>query len=176
MTGGGTFLDYSRLPLPVTPVRARYFGILFIESGVTLSVAAALIILFCRLGERSPPMNYPYWVAIGLLMLGLYTMIAHHQPLKKAVGMTILPDGDHPLLPLMAVKRDATLPIVSSEDVDPAHFMNPLPHALMLTAIVVMVATSGVALAILIRLYARYGSLEEDVIARSVASDETEPA
>ena len=43
--------------------------------------------------------------------------------------------------------------------------MNPLPHALMLTAIVVMVATSGVALAILIRLYARYGSLEEDVIA-----------
>jgi multicomponent Na+:H+ antiporter subunit C len=46
----------------------------------------------------------------------------------------------------------------------------------MLTAIVVMVATSGVALAILIRLYARYGSLEEDVIAERVASDETDPA
>jgi multicomponent Na+:H+ antiporter subunit B len=52
MAGGGTFLDYSRLPLPVTPVRARYFGILFIETGVTLGVAATLIILFCRLGER----------------------------------------------------------------------------------------------------------------------------
>jgi multicomponent Na+:H+ antiporter subunit B len=52
MVGGGTFLDYSRLPLPVTPVRARYFGILFIEAGVTLGVAATLIILFCRLGER----------------------------------------------------------------------------------------------------------------------------
>ena len=51
MAGGGTFLDYSRLPLPVTPVRARYFGILFIETGVTLGVAATLIILFCRLGE-----------------------------------------------------------------------------------------------------------------------------
>ena len=51
MPGGGTFLDYSRLPLPVTPVRARYFGILFIETGVTLGVAATLIILFCRLGE-----------------------------------------------------------------------------------------------------------------------------
>lgn len=54
MAGGGTFLDYSRLPLPVTPVRARYFGILFIESGVTLGVAATLIILFCRLGDREP--------------------------------------------------------------------------------------------------------------------------
>lgn len=52
MVGGGNFLDYSLLPLPVTPVRARYFGILFIESGVTLGVAATLIILFCRLGER----------------------------------------------------------------------------------------------------------------------------
>lgn len=52
MAGGGTFLDYSRLPLPVTPVRARYFGILFIEIGVTLGVAATLIILFCRLGEQ----------------------------------------------------------------------------------------------------------------------------
>jgi multicomponent Na+:H+ antiporter subunit B len=54
MAGGGTFLDYSRLPLPVTPVRARYFGILFIECGVTLGVAATLIILFCRLAEREP--------------------------------------------------------------------------------------------------------------------------
>ena len=69
-----------------------------------------------------------------------------------------------------------TLPILSGADVDPARFMNPLPHALMLTAIVVMVATSGVALAILIRLYARYGSLEEDVIAEHVTRDETHPA
>jgi multicomponent Na+:H+ antiporter subunit B len=52
MVGGGNFLDYSLLPLPVTPVRARYFGILFIESGVALGVAATLIILFCRLGGR----------------------------------------------------------------------------------------------------------------------------
>ena len=54
MVGGGTFLDYARLPLPVTAVRARYFGILFIETGVTLAVAATLITLFCRLGEPEP--------------------------------------------------------------------------------------------------------------------------
>lgn len=48
---GGTFLDYSVLPLPVSPVKARYFGILFIETGVTLAVAATLIVLFCRLAD-----------------------------------------------------------------------------------------------------------------------------
>jgi multicomponent Na+:H+ antiporter subunit C len=121
-------------------------------------------------------MNYPYWVAIGLLMLGLYTMIAHRNLVKKAVGMTIFQTAVILFFLLLAVKRDASLPIVSGADVDPARFMNPLPHALMLTAIVVMVATSGVALAILIRLYARYGSLEEDIIAERVASDETDPA
>jgi hypothetical protein len=52
MAAGGAFLDYSLLPLPVTPVRARYFGILLIQTGVTLGVAATLVTLFCRLGER----------------------------------------------------------------------------------------------------------------------------
>jgi multicomponent Na+:H+ antiporter subunit C len=50
--------------------------------------------------------------------------------------------------------------------------MNPLPHALMLTAIVVMVATSGVAFAVLIRLHARYGSLEEDRIEAAIARED----
>lgn len=52
MVGGGTFLDYARLPLPVSPVRARYLGILFIETGVAVAVAATLVILFCRLADR----------------------------------------------------------------------------------------------------------------------------
>ena len=69
------------------------------------------------------------------------------------------------------MKRDGTLPIVGRPTLDPARFMNPLPHALMLTAIVVVVATSGVALAIVMRLYARYGSLEEDVIAAASARE-----
>jgi multicomponent Na+:H+ antiporter subunit B len=48
---GGTFLDYSRLPLPVSPVTARYYGILLIETGVAAAVAATLIVLFCRLAD-----------------------------------------------------------------------------------------------------------------------------
>lgn len=52
MAGGGTFLDYSALPLPVSAVRARFLGILFIETGVMVAVAATIIVLFCRLADR----------------------------------------------------------------------------------------------------------------------------
>jgi multicomponent Na+:H+ antiporter subunit B len=51
VAGGSTFLDYSVLPLPVTPVKARYFGILFIETGVAIAVAATIVVLFCRLAD-----------------------------------------------------------------------------------------------------------------------------
>lgn len=120
-------------------------------------------------------MNYPYWVAIALLMLGLYTMIAHRNLMKKVVGMTIFQTAIILFFLVMSIKRGATLPIVSAGAVRAQDFMNPLPHALMLTAIVVMVATSGVAFAILVRLHARYGTLEEDVLAERMAA-ETAPA
>ena len=113
-------------------------------------------------------MNYPYWLAIGLLMLGLYTMIAHPNLLKKFVGMSIFQTAIILFFLLTSVKRHASLPILPEHGEhapDASGFMNPLPHALMLTAIVVAVATAGLALAILIRLHAVYGSLEEDVIA-----------
>jgi multicomponent Na+:H+ antiporter subunit C len=115
-------------------------------------------------------MNYPYWVAIGLLMLGLYTMIAHRNLLKKLIGMAIFQTAIILFFMLISVKRNATLPIVVAGLTDARAYMNPLPHVLMLTAIVVAVATTGMALAILIRLHVAYGSLEEDVIAERIAA------
>lgn len=117
-------------------------------------------------------MNYPYWVAIGLLMLGLYTMIAHRNLMKKVIGMSIFQTAIILFFLVLSIKRDASLPIVPFGPVDPRAFVNPLPHALMLTAIVVMVATSGVALAILIRLHSLYGTLEEDVVAERIAQQD----
>jgi multicomponent Na+:H+ antiporter subunit C len=114
--------------------------------------------------------NYPYWVAVALLMLGLYVMVAQGNLLKKLVGMNIFQTAIILFFLLLSVKRHATLPIVPATVGDVRAFMNPLPHALMLTAIVVMVATTGVALAILIRLHATYGSLEERVIAERLAA------
>jgi multicomponent Na+:H+ antiporter subunit C len=116
--------------------------------------------------------NYPYWAAIALLMLGLYTMIAHRNLTKKLIGMTIFQTAIILFFLVLSIKRDATLPVVYPGRVEAGAFMNPLPHALMLTAIVVMVATSGVAFAILIRLHARYGTLEEEVLAERIAADE----
>jgi multicomponent Na+:H+ antiporter subunit B len=55
MFGASTFLDYSVLPLPVSPVKARYFGILFIETGVAIGVAATLVLLFARLADTEHP-------------------------------------------------------------------------------------------------------------------------
>ena len=117
-------------------------------------------------------MNYAYWVAIGLLMVGLYTMVAQRNLVKKLIGMTIFQTAIILFFLLLSVKRGATLPIVEPGLLDPARYMNPLPHVLMLTAIVVAVATSGMALAIVVRLHARYGSVEEDVIAEAIAREE----
>jgi multicomponent Na+:H+ antiporter subunit C len=119
--------------------------------------------------------NYPYWVAIALLMLGLYTMIAHRNLTKKLIGMSIFQTAIILFFLVTSIKNGATLPIVFPDPVEAVHFMNPLPHALMLTAIVVMVATSGVAFAILIRVYARYGTLEEDELAERIAVAADDP-
>lgn len=113
----------------------------------------------------------PYWVVVLLLMLGLYVAIAHGNLLKKFVGLTIFQTGVILFFVLLAAKRGATLPIVTAPVVDARHHVNPLPHALMLTAIVVMVATAGVALAILIRLHAAYGTVEEDRLVERTSSD-----
>jgi multicomponent Na+:H+ antiporter subunit C len=88
--------------------------------------------------------------------------------MKKLIGLNIFQTAVILFFLSAGAKWRATLPIVDAEAtaVPAAGYANPLPHALMLTAIVVMVATLGVALALLVRLYRRYGSLEEDVILR----------
>lgn len=51
MVLGRALLDYAALPLPVPPARARFFGILFVETGIAVAVAATLVVLFCRLAD-----------------------------------------------------------------------------------------------------------------------------
>lgn len=112
--------------------------------------------------------RYNYWVYILLMLIGFYAMIAHGNLLKKVIGMNIFQTAIILFFLSTSAKRGGSLPIVGPEalggGVTPARFMNPLPHALMLTAIVVLVATLGVALAILVKIYRRYRSFEEGVI------------
>ena len=121
--------------------------------------------------------KYNYWVYISLMMIGLYAMIAKNNLVKKIVGMNIFQTAIILFYISMAAKKGATIPIIEHGHghghaaVEAAHYINPLPHVLMLTAIVVAVATLGVALALAIRVHDRYGTLEEDEISMRLENE-----
>lgn len=107
--------------------------------------------------------HYDYWFIIILLIMGLYGMIMKKNLVKKLIGMTIFQAAIILFYISGSIKADATVPIITSEinNGDPSAYINPLPHALMLTAIVVGVATVGVAFAILVLVYKKYKTLDE---------------
>lgn len=111
--------------------------------------------------------KYNYWIYIVLMMIGFYAMIAKRNLVKKLVGMNIFQTAIILYFISIASKKgNATIPIIQKTQgaINPADYMNPLPHVLMLTAIVVMVSTFGVALALILMIYRRYKTLEEDEI------------
>lgn len=118
--------------------------------------------------------KYNYWIYVTLMMIGLYAMIAKNNLVKKIVGMNIFQTAIILFYISIGVKKGGTIPIVQGghdaahQAVRAAEYLNPLPHVLMLTAIVVSVATLGVALAIAITIYHRYGTLEEDEILKQI--------
>jgi multicomponent Na+:H+ antiporter subunit C len=112
--------------------------------------------------------RYNYWVYAVLLMVGLYAMMGKKNLVKKLIGMTIFQTAIILYFISTAVKKGGTLPIVTEGATRAADYVNPLPHVLMLTAIVVMVSTTGVALAVILLIYRRYKTLEEDEILKSI--------
>lgn len=118
--------------------------------------------------------KYNFWIYITLMMIGLYAMIAKNNLVKKIVGMNIFQTAIILFYVSIGAKNDATIPIIehghgevhgpASHAVKAVEYINPLPHVLMLTAIVVAVATLGVALALAINVYNRHKTLEEDEI------------
>ncbi len=105
--------------------------------------------------------KYNYWIYIALMMLGFYAMIAKENLIKKIIGMNIFQTAVFLFYISIAKVKGGTAPIEWSR----AHvYDNPLPHTLMLTGIVVSVSTTAVALAIIIRIFKAYGTIEEDRI------------
>lgn len=120
--------------------------------------------------------KYNYWIFIALMMIGLYGMIAKNNLIKKIAGMYIFQTSIILFYISIGVKKGATIPILEHAHgaaihhaVDIAHYANPLPHVLMLTAIVVGVATLGVALSVIEKIYREYNSVEEDEIIEQIA-------
>lgn len=110
--------------------------------------------------------QYNFIGVVILVMIGLYAMIAKNNLIKKIIGMNIFQSAIILFYISAGAKKDATIPIIMKDRdvVHAADYINPLPHVLMLTAIVVAVATLGVALALAIRVYLQYNTLEEDEI------------
>ncbi|MBF0390400.1 MAG: cation:proton antiporter subunit C [Desulfamplus sp.] len=118
-----------------------------------------------------------YWTYVILLMVGLYAMVAKNNLVKKIVGMVIFQTAVILFYVSIGYKKGGTLPIIMhghdhghgvESVIKAADYINPLPHVLMLTAIVVGVATLGVALALAIKVYQEYGTLEEDEIRKQI--------
>ena len=146
-----------------------------------------------------------YWVYILLMMIGLFAMISKNNLIKKLIGMSIFQTAIILFYVSAGVKRGSTIPIVDHHlvhdqyeaaleeleadpdsttpphpvnipKIDPKKYANPLPHVLMLTAIVVGVATLGVALAITQLLYREYGTIEESEILDQIKSSPNDPS
>jgi len=105
--------------------------------------------------------HYSYWIAIFLMIVGLYIVIARGNLVKKLIGLGIFQTSVYLLYIAPGKIIGGTAPIVSEQF---KHYSNPLPHVLILTAIVVGVATLALGLAIAVRIREAYGTIEEDEI------------
>lgn len=106
---------------------------------------------------------YNYWVFVLLLMIGLYAVIAKSNLVKKLLGLSIFQSAVFLLYISMAKVEGGTAPIIRHAG-DPQLFSNPLPHVLILTAIVVGISTIALGLAIVVRIREEFGTIEEDEI------------
>lgn len=143
-----------------------------------------------------------YFIYVVLLLIGLWAMIAKNNLIKKLIGMSIFQTAIILFYVSIGVKEGATIPIYLSEH-DPhgthardesnetenpvsgpqvleaslvAKYTNPLPHVLMLTAIVVGVATLGLALSVCLRIYRAYGTAEEDELLEKLEKEDSRNA
>ena len=118
---------------------------------------------------------------VVLMLIGFHAMTAKNNLVKKLVGLNVFQWSIILFIVSLGAKRGATIPIALGDGAGShgpvaaalaaADYANPLPHVLMLTAIVVGVAVTGVALALLLRIHRRYGTIEEDEVLDRIRSD-----
>jgi multicomponent Na+:H+ antiporter subunit C len=115
--------------------------------------------------------HYNYWIAVALMMIGFYTVIARENLVKKIIGLGIFQVSVFVLYISMGYVEGGTAPILA-----PGYdrYTNPLPSVLILTAIVVGVATTALGLALVVRIREAYGTVEENEI--QALDDAAEPS
>ena len=102
---------------------------------------------------------YNYWIVIFLMMVGFYIVISSNNLVKKIIGLNIFQTSVFMLFIFMGKVTGGTAPILA-DGIE--KYSNPLTHVLILTAIVVGVATTSLGLALIVRIKEAYNSIEED--------------
>lgn len=108
--------------------------------------------------------HYNYWVVIVLMMCGFYIVVSRGNLVKKIVGLNVFQVSMFLLYISIGKVEGGTAPILTGR---PEVFSNPLPHVLILTAIVVGVATTALGLALVVRINEAYGTIEEDELVQA---------
>jgi multicomponent Na+:H+ antiporter subunit C len=114
--------------------------------------------------------HYNYWVYIVLMMIGFYAVIAKPNLVKKVIGLGLFQTSVFLFYISTGVVEDGTVPIVWEQAI---RYTNPLPHVLILTAIVVSVSTMAVALALVVTIKRAYGTIEADKLEEKEILDRT---
>lgn len=107
-----------------------------------------------------------YTLVMILFFLGVYGMVLSKNYMKKLMAMNVMQVAVIYFYLCFAQKDGAMIPIQNGITTDASMYINPLPHGLMLTAIVVSLGTTGVAIALLMRIKEIYGSVEEVEVLR----------
>ena len=105
--------------------------------------------------------HWNYMVVIVLMCIGLYTVISRHNLVKKLIGLAIFQTSLFLLYISLGWVEGGTAPIIMKTG-EIVRYANPLPHVLILTAIVVGVATTALGLALVLKIEDAFGSIEED--------------
>ncbi len=115
--------------------------------------------------------HYNYWIVVILMLIGFYIVIAHENLVKKLIGLSIFQTAVFFFYISVGKIIGGTAPILDEKY---QLYSNPLPHVLILTAIVVGIATTALGLALVVRIQEAYGSIEENEIQAQDAQDQTE--
>ncbi|MES3162352.1 MAG: cation:proton antiporter subunit C [Halorubrum sp.] len=138
-----------------------------VASAAVVGTAGVLDVLVTR---------HAYVVFALLLCVGLYMMIANQNLIKKIIGLNLFQTAIFLLFVVSAYVEGGAIPIIPPGTEPGAAYASPLPHVIVLTAIVVGVSLTAVGLALCIRIYDEYGTLRVDTLRDLMREEESLPA
>lgn len=118
--------------------------------------------------------HWNYMVVVLLMCIGLYMVISRHNLVKKLIGLAIFQTSLFLLYISLGWVEGGTAPIIMKKTSEAVLYANPLPHVLILTAIVVGVATTALGLSLVLKIHDAFGSIEEDDLLTEKRSDRHE--